>query len=93
MKHNAIVEGWARPSASPSDGGKHKSKSPIKSNCSKTPDQHHQLHDVVADLLLTNILSGRHAGLLVRAGEQSGARGVEALAKSGCVLATWPRTS
>ena len=43
-----------------------------------------QLNDVVADMFLTNIMSGRHVGLLARAGEQSGARGVEALAKSGC---------
>ena len=69
----------------PSDDGRIRGRSPIKPNCAKkTPGQYPQLHDVAADLFLTNVLSGRHAGLLARAGEQSGARGVEALAKTGC---------
>ena len=89
MKHNAIVKrgGYRRRLSllpPPSDDGRKRSKSPIKPNCAQTPGQHLQLSAVAADLFLTTVLSGRHAGLLARAGEQSGARGVEALAKSGC---------
>jgi hypothetical protein len=88
VKHNAIVEGGYRRRLGllppPSDGGRKRSKPPIKPNCAQTLGQDPQLNDVAADLLLTNVLSGRHAGSLARAGEQPGARGVEALAKTGC---------
>ena len=65
--------------ATSSDGGRQMSRSPIWAGNpgeGTTGDQEPQLKDVVADLFLTNVLSGSHAGLLARAGEQSGGRDV-----------------